>query len=633
MGERGRVRLRCRMPPALGKASSGVRGSRAFISELVAAGLALSACDPSGLQDNADALLKPARSRFDTPGVQIAPGDFASVELVGDTAGVITFSSRRQFDDGEHLLLINVDWGAVLTGTKTPEQATEVCDAGPFSSLRWSGSSVSSSIDTVTAWMFLDSDGDGLGTLKFQGRDCTERLPPIQGFRFDSIVSASQDDVWTTLGLDDGGTVYDLKPAEGGAQPVLTNVEKMFLSPNEAFIWLVEAGKLVARRLPGLRVVAGWGNGVIDATYDGGSAYFSDKDGLFRLSFQGGEPVKIAAEGCQAFGAGPYVLYFSPCESKRLNVVKLSQSAEGPLIVDGPVLGPVLDAPVVSAHAQSLVPFGEDYVPGTPKYYLSLITSSKDKGQGNVVGKLYVAEVSDPLAASSELNLTQIDERAKMDENGIYLRWSGVAGDFYPFPARPDEADGTWWQDAPRFSGLVTPSAAQVFLTDFNGKTVRLVRTDGATFRASEDSELARDILYDGKPSQPRPPGQWELRLFRLDPEDQNSVQGAVFVTEDGPGEGGALRTLTIEEGSRLSEPLAQRVLGGSVEVLTVISAFAYLTADKERALNVYLRGNGLTQRFAAHVSTYFEIFMPSAGLIYVVDSGKDQGIWFARAR
>lgn len=618
----GRKRRRRNGARVMGHPRSPIRLSIAVSFLFLMAG-----CDPEGLKENARALLDPPPTQFDVPGFKIVAGDFSQLEQVGREEGVITFSARRTFSDGDHLLLIRFQWADVRSRKKTPEEGTLVCDAGPVTRVDWNQKWNDETGSSLAFSAFFDPDGDGLGTLRFFDAQCMEILPAIERYR-DEAVSANWEEEdgtqWVLFGRDESGTVYRLEPESRRVDAVLTGVTHMFSLRNGAAIAFVQAGQLVIHRPNDLARLETWGDGVVDAYQNQGFAFFRDKDGLFRLNATGEKAVKIADDGCQARAMDYYVFFFFPCDSRQLHISWANDDARL-----GSAKGPVLPGPITSARK-----FTSDASSGLDSAeHLLFVADDGSSPPGNYTGSLYVVNDLASAAFAPTFEAVQVADRGGFCSGGVCLRLSGLAGDYYSLANLNGQSLIDRLRGEPTLRGFVGPVTARSFLTDFDGKTASLRWLGESEAPQTNSRELASGILYGRPPFQIKPAGQLStFRAFGTESVTGEPFKGIVFVNDPGP-VGGNLRTLVLDGVSVPSEPLAQNVLDGSPEVLAVIEGIAYLTAGADRTLSVYLSESGLNQEIAKRVTRYFEINAPAPGLVYVVDKGDNAGIWFAPAR
>lgn len=574
-----------------------------LISGVVLTALGGAACDPiADFQGAADSLVDPDETRLSTEPVRIVRGHFSRASVSGSAKDGGVLAALEHDEDETHLRLARF---VLPTGKTALEDAElESCDAGASSDYlcgQWfePGSTVLS---------FLDPDGDGAGTLRFIGPDCVERREPLDDVVFASwqYVTELRDGDYLIVGYvlvtrDQGLLYVDAKTLE-----LKTFAEKTLgYVVNATSVFFEKDGEIVVLESGTWDVLERFGRGVIELAIErsglGGDpdVVFRDDFGLRSWSSDGLE--LIAEDGCEATLGSLMFSYFDPCDERRLHV--RGDSGSSPLGAELPgVREKMLDGTFSDRSFFVTVGDGESGSPGT-LYRVSF-------------EEVDAPESSEPPRAIVE----ELGENAVLDWPGYIVGWSEAGGTW----ARRDEEGRTLSDITDTFA----VSGMTLVLSNYRDGLVDLKTIDG--YSTLDEPQLLLPAVEWNVGD--RPPGTWGDAVF-WDIWDEE-YENAYVVADVKNGSGEIRRFSWTEEGSLvLGKPLVKGALVGSAVGLESQAGVAYLKSGGRGELWVHLLEAGFEQPVDEHVSEYRSISWPSPGLLYVVESGEDAGIWFAKAR
>lgn len=565
------------LPVALSLATSGC-------------GLADGFSDVGASLGNADAAL------LDSPGRKLASGRFHSLLIdgsLGDGGHVVAL--RNNDDESQKLAII-------------PYLEGKPCFVEPA----YAFDRLSSRIDVELSGIISlqeSSDEAGRGKVRFLNFSCEELFDGLANSTLPRVPFPASAPTGL-LALEGDGKLSLIDARSQTIQPVADGVS-LARSAGD-LLWTIENNKLVIRDVK-FDVLGEIGDDVTEYATTGGeeiTVAFQDKSGLNVWSKALGVTT-LSATACGALAWGTdTIAYFDPCEERRLNVYTLGErvgSDEDFVHIVGPKNAVFVERGIVywgSGKRTSEITF--------------LVEGDSPDDASLVVGR--VPETLDKNAPSIELlTETLIESKATIRQANIFANWDGITGSLVEIE-RDDEGE---------ISGLVTIA-------------------DGVVQLPAGSAYSHRGVLAHFEN------GLGELRVFEKDSSDSILVASGVplqnqtvepdsgriaFVGDSQNGSSGTLYlTAALSAGGTSKKPqeLDENVLVDTARFLEQPRALTYLARPPGTdfaELRVWLIDSGLKLTIHKRVSEYRTVPWPAPGILYAVPEGKEQGLWFSKAR
>ncbi|HSC89799.1 MAG TPA: hypothetical protein VLC09_21125 [Polyangiaceae bacterium] len=585
--------------------------------------VAVTGCDiGAGLADLGDSLLGGEAGSYDAPGVLLAAGDFRDVLHFDNSSGRTTFRANTPHDDGDHTVLVSVDWGGVLSGRVSREDGVDVCDLGVLTySLPWGERypRLDDSSDHTNVWTFVDQDGDGYGTLGFVDRDCRVLHEPIEEFQWSSLRSLRGKN----YGRTKSGEVFALDVYDRTVERVLEGIRELRVFDEHLHVWRDRS--LVRLTDEGLFDEAVLGEGVTqlgDFTSDG--LWFVGDTGLWVLE-PGWEPRKLSDAGCYPIrDAGRYV-FLDPCEERRVVLLVGTTRFEGPVVAGTPS---DVTVGVVGTHTddetQDVAPDFLIWLAVHPEGAEAGVDGGAERGVEAVHDLLYRIELTQDLRTwlfdrSSDLRSS---EALLSIDQGIGQHFALREEYGLPFgaPLHDDVVELFWLLNGQRVVvGDYADGSATIWAT------YGLPEVESQPRELTSEAELLTKVLVS--------PGGTPFTFTTTREEFEEGSHSALVVADSEDGLRGVLLPLVFSRTeSRVGASLASDVWAGTPRALFEERGLAYVRGA-ERTLEVQVHTSGLTVPIHSGVREYSELDKPATGLIFVVESGDERGIWFSKAR
>jgi hypothetical protein len=363
-------------------------------------------------------------------------------------------------------------------------------------------------------------------------------------------------------------------PWEEQIEELATSVEQFEMSGDD--LWTLEAGQLIVRRQG--RIEARIGADVTEIhPGPGGSGWgvFVDAGNLFQVEV-GEEPELVREDVCDVAHVGGsderILRYFSPCATRRLVADSLRLFEDDEVFEEDVMAIRTFE---VSVRGSYIFQFWV----GNP---------------GDEAGTLFYRRAGlAPVEVGPDAPLWMDDVLEA--SNWAVIDWNGESGSLVPL----------WdWPFEPVAHGFAEQNSLGI-LSDFDGTT--------GTLHAVRNNELADEL------GRHVPPRATRGRAFVADSQD--GIVGDLFVVEEG-----ARRFIAHDverEAFSFSENLSS--------VLIYLDEFDVRTGAGK--LHALLLDSGDRLRLSNDVGAYVEMGLPKPGVLYRVERGSRQGLWFAGAR
>ncbi len=548
-----------------------------------------------GLADVGSSLGNPDAALLDSPGRKLASGKFHHL-LVDGSLG-----------DGGHVIALQQDEGDSQKLAIIPYVEGKPCFVEPA----YAFDRLSSRIDVELSGIISlqeKADDAGRGKIRFLNFSCEELFPGLVDSTLPRVPFPASDPTGL-LALEGDGSLSLVEARSQTIQAIATGVS---LARSAAdLLWTIEDKKLVVRDVK-LDVIDELGDEVIEYATTGGnkiSVAFQDKNGLNVWSQEEGvTTLSKSACGTTAWGSDT-IVYFDPCEERRLNLYTVGDrvgSDEEFVQIIGPKDTVMLD--------RGSVYWGN----GKRTTEVTFLTENKPNETSLAVGRISEKpdDSSQPLELLTE---TLIETNATIRQSNIFKNWNGTTGTLVEIE-RDDDGE---------ISGLVT------------------IADDVAQLPAGS-AYSHRGVLVNFEN------GLGELRVFEKDSSDSILVSAGVplqnqtvepetgriaFIGDSKDGVSGVLyltRALSAGGTEKKPQKLDEDVLIDTARFLEQPRAVAYLVrpeGQESAELRVWLIDSGLKLTIHPQVSEYRTVPWPAPGILYAVPEGKDEGLWFSKAR
>lgn len=577
-------------------------------SGLVLLGLSLSsACNlADGLADVGGSLGNPDASLISHPGRHLAKGWFHGLVIDGsisDGGQVLAIEKR---DEGSRLAVI-------------PYLEGEPCYVSPADDFGRVSSRVNVDLPGVIAVQRYGTAQEP-GTVSFTDFGCRPLLRPIRVNSLPRIAFPSTNPRGLLI-VDASQTLILIDPGQDTLTEVAENVSDFRVIEDK--LWTVEEGVLKVRDRD-LALLASLGEDVTEFVVTGGTelaaAYLSA--GVVSMWSEATGSQVISEDGCGLIALGPSAVgYLEPCGSQSL-VLYVSGSL---LTIDEP-FAKLSGLEGVASPLAATVSWGTS-TSRTQVLYLS-------GGEGEWIGDVALATLDEePQKAASkddppifEFESVLLKEEVTLISGQYYEDYeyleteSGDVGSGTLLEVSRDD-DGTIValtrvaKDVVQVPGP-SPYSPRGVLTDFVGHTGTL------RYYYKEGDSVESRKLSGGVPRQ--------LQTVELE-------TGRTAFVGDSQEPGLGTLYLTSGPNPRQSDLLkiSERILVDTARFLVEPHAIAYLYLQKDgsAALRTWLIDAEFEINIHPHVSEYRTVPWPAPGILYAVPNGKDQGLWYAKAR
>lgn len=557
------------------------------------------ACDLSaGLVDVGDALGNPDAALLDAPGRKLVDGQFRKITVDGSLAEGGKVIALQDTDDKTKVAVITYPDG-------------DICYVDPAVDFDRVSSRLSVEIEGLFSVQRTQNDS-GRGDISLVSFDCKEQFPKLTDTRLPRVLFPSEEPKGM-LAIDGDGMLSMITPGAEKLREIETGVSVARTSQD--YIFVSKSGRLVVYNRE-LERVKTFGDNVIDFIPHQGTHLalaMMDATGLSVWNEEDGVQL-LSASACSPTFWGPDMLaYFDPCDERKLQVYTLVDK----FTLDDDALEPddfiTFDGPtgVASLDKRNFILETNEH----STFFTFLL------GDANAeVGALAVASVANNAKVKNghtSLDVTQLsDEKTTFIGTEVLTHYDGTSGTLVEFQFDKDGKPADLVPLAERVTRLFGGSAnsARGILADFDGIVGNLIKLeqgdDGpiVTTLASKVPNQATEVEAET--------GRWS-------------------VLADSPD--GATGTLYLSNTKGTStEAIAEDVLRNSARFLEEPRGIAYLVANTKSTaakLKVYLLDSGLTITVHNAVNEYRPLPWPSPGILYSVPEGKDQGLWYAKAR
>lgn len=575
-----------------------IRGSQRAVRftgrSLVGLTALTAACNiESGVGDLASSLLDPDPSTIEGPGRRVAQGSYSDLELDASlSVGARLLALRHDREESELAII--------------PFEGGEACHVAPADRFMRLASQVDVNLTPIVG--YLTAHDDGRTDLHFVDFDCREVMPPVEQVGLPQVLYPRAD-ATGLLALSDSGIVYFIDVTKPEVRVVADNVRSGRVG--NSHLWLVENGVLNARD-DNFEVAASYGTDVREfALFSGLSdpsvtdaAYIEDST-LYLASGTSGKVLELAEDACNItdIGHSGAFAFYSPCESRRLAIAYRRQLAG---LEPNEVRVAHLSDGAIDPRQIDLF-WGDAYAAA-----LFLVSDDSRATSGALLFQVFDAETGDPEEA------TEVETSAHIDTGGIVLVDYADGVGMLTAPRIENDDDGR-----PKFIKL-EPLAEDV--AQLPGVTVSSSVGVLGNFDASAQTGdlllFSNNLEADPETLARNVPVQRHAR--------DTARQRSAFVA-DFDGATGTAYLLDAKKATALGD----HVLPNSLQFIELPESVAYLanTSKRERELTLYILQNKLEVRINQHVNEYHGLPWPSPGVLYSVDQGSQQGIWFARAK
>ena len=572
-----------------------------------------------GLDDVGSSLANPDSALLDHPGKQIAEGQFRGLLVDGSLQEGGQVVALETTEEGQRLAII-------------PYLEGDPCYVPSVRALSRLSSRVDVNLPGIVS-IQPESD-DGAGPISFVDFQCEEVIEPLATNRLpNQVFPPSQP--WGVLSLQDNGSLRLIDPR---AREVIDVAEDIVAySRNGDQLWVIQRPEDEKSRLvifeADLEVSADFGKDVRLFVGTGGSRFpvaFLDQEGLSVWGPDEGTRL-VSATGCQPEPVGPdAIAYYDPCPTAE-NVSADEVFAH--IFAPGKLLGLEADTAdlkgpnKVSRLASTQADWSDDEE--TPSIFL-FTQSEKESGAGSLVVAHFFGESEEVSnddddeadEARYELNLEPLDDRDMVISGGqIYRKWNGQWGDLMMLD-QDEESRVVGISRVAKDVGQLpggSPYSPRGVLTAFDGETGALA----VLSNDNQEDQIEATVLAEGVPQQ----------SHVVEAETSQTA----FVSDSSDGRIGTLR-LSYGSSAPLKEPkrISEHVLVDTARFLPQPRALAFLYRPPEKdhaELRVWLIDAELLLVIHDRVSEYRPVPWPAPGILYAVATGKDQGLWWAKAR
>ncbi len=543
-------------------------------------GLLTSACDiGTGLADFGSDVFEPKHQFIEGPGRRIASGQFSGplIDPWGENGSVIV--AFRHESDGPHLLM-------------QPFDGSQGCELGR--GRRCIVYNKLAGLKQLVAYL-EQTDESGRGPLRFAGHDCTEAMAPIADA---NLPAAVFDDPPGYL-VEAGGQLLDVAPWKKQIKPLAGQLRGWgFWEEKDKSFWFIDDGQFVVMNARREELFRG-GKDVTEMVRFPTSSRFLLVDGGQLNHFQSfaAKAQLVATQVCSPrFQSGSKLSYFSPCDAGALIVADLTEGKKTPIdsgirTIDGyypsttqgdtvfyskPALAPADGMVLWMAQGESLpVPIAKHFVrleAVVEQSPLSLLLLVGGDGQRASLVK-WTSKGSSPVLDNVSLEYS----------GGLLANYDGQLGDLFVGAAT----------SAPQRVAQGVPVVASP------------LRSQSTEFPVCPVA-----LLTNAK--------DWVGTLALAEGYQASSADCPV-----------------------LKQPkvtaIASGVPAASYQFFDKMPAIGFLENWNRESgtgqLALYNTELGAHNVIASDVREFIEMLWPNVGVLYVVPTGDNQGIWIARAK
>ncbi len=548
-----------------------------------------------GFADVGSSLGNPDAALLDSPGRKLASGKFHSLLIDGSLG------------DGGHVIALQHDEGDSQKLAIIPYVEGNPCFVEPAHAFDRLSSRIDVELPGIIS-LQENADDTGRGRIRFLDFSCKELFPGLVDSTLPRVPFPASNPTGL-LALEGDGS---LSVVEARSQKVQAIAAGVSLARSAAdLLWTIEDKKLVIRDVK-LDVIGELGDEVTEYATTGGnkiSVAFQDKNGLNVWSEEEGvTTLSKSACGTVAWGSDT-IAYFDPCEERRLNIYTLGDrvgSDEEFLQIVGPKDTVMLD--------RGSVYWGN----GKRTTEITFLIENKPNDTSLALGRI----LEEPEASSQPLELlteTLIEESATIRQANIFKDWNGTTGTLVEVE-RDDDGE---------ISGLVTIADGVAQLPAGSAYSHRGVLANFENglgeLRVFEKDSSESILVSSGVPLQSQSVEPETGRIAFVG-DSMNGVSGILYLT----------RALSAGGTQEKPQRLDENVLVDTARFLEQPRALAYLVRPEGMEfaeLRVWLIDSGLKLTIDPQVSEYRTVPWPAPGILYAVPEGKEQGLWFSKAR
>ena len=453
---------------------------------------------------------------------------------------------------------------------------------------------------------------NGRGEVNLVNFNCEEQYPSLSDTRLPRVLFPSEDPKGM-LAVDGAGVLSMITPGDEKLRKIETEVS--LARTSQDYIFVGKNGKVVIYDRD-LKRVDTLGNNVVEFIPQQGprlALAMVDADGLSVWNEEDGINVLSASACSPTFWGTDVLAYFDPCEERKLQVYALADKlgfdadevkADEFVILDGP-------SGVASLEKRTVV-----WATGGHGTFLAFLLGDMNATSGALV-VASAAKNAEVKNGHSTLDVLQLsDDSTTFMGSEVLTNYDGTSGTLVAFDYHKNGAPVDLLPLAERVTRLFggTAYSSRGVLADFDGKVGNLINLekgpDGPIL-----TTLAAEVPNQATEVEPET-GEWVVLA-----DSSDGSTGTLYMS-DAKG--------------RSTKDIAHGVLRNSARFLEEPRGIAYLVgkADEEAAkLKVYLIDSGLTITVHETVNEYRPLPWPSPGILYSVPEGKNQGLWYAKAR
>ncbi len=549
-----------------------------------------------GLRDVGSTLGNPNSALIDAPGRRLAEGNFRRVTVDGS------------LDDGGKIIALK-DEGDAARVAVIPYPEGDACYIEPAVSFDRLSSRLSVELPGLFA-VQTDENDEGRGQVRLVDFDCRDVYSSIENARLPRVQFPSEEPKGV-LSIDGTGTLSMIVPGAEDLVEIDSNVS--LARTSQDYIFAEKNDRLLAYG-DDLNVIEEFGTGVIDFVPHQGSKIslaFIDADGLAVWNAEDGV-THVSESGClPTFWGNDVLAYFEPCETRTLRIYvprsKVPLAGEGFVTLDGP-------SGVGSLESRSL-----EWGPSTSSTELMFLLTTPE----GRVGQLAIGSIPLPEDDADETEHVVLDVNTIGGDNTTFIgssiltNYESGVGDLVEIERDENDAPigfETVAENVVRFFGS-SPYSPQGILAGFDGAAGELLLLENDSNETPTATSLLQGVPNQSTTTEPET-GRWAI----------------VADSEDG-----RVGTLYLSSTERAPlKPMATNVWINTARFLEQPRGLSYLAGPPGRdaaELKVYLIDSGLTVTIHRLVNEYRALPWPSPGILYVVPSGNDQGLWYAKAR
>lgn len=547
-----------------------------------------------GLRDVGSSLGNTDSALIDAPGRRLAAGRFRKITVDGslDEGGKVI--ALEDNDDGTRLAVI-------------PYPDGKTCYVDPAVDFDRLSSRLSVELPGLFS-VQVSSDESDRGEIRLVDFNCEQAFDSIENARLPRVLFPSSEPRGV-LSIDGSGTLTMIVPGEKDLVEIDRNVSVARTS--QSYIFVQKGGKLIAYDGK-LDAVDEFGKGVsefiphqglrisVALIDEEGLAVWNEDDGLTRISDTACRP---------NFWGNDTLAYYDPCDERKLRIYmprnRIPLEGDDFITLDGP-------KGVADLNARSL-----NWGASTQSTELSFLLGGADDHEGQLVIAKIPTE-TEPDEDHLDLLLYQLGDGHSGFLGGEILTGIDTGpGTLVRIQRDEDEHPvglETLEDDVVKLFGASAYSPDGI-LANFDGTVGDLVQLREEAKDEIKSTTLLRDV-----------PNQGSVK---------EAETGRFALVADSPD--GRVGTLYLSSQDNTSvKAVATDVWPTTARFLEQPRGLAYLSGEPGQPvaqLKVYLIDSGLTVSIHEKVNEYRSLPWPSPGILYAVPEGKDQGLWYAKAR